>query len=169
MTSKPAPSPRIVFHHLAKRFHAGSQAQQLEARRDVRYRLELQLSLVRGGVMYLTPNWKGDGRRCGRYINTTKNCMPVRSSGDGAPSIFLELVKKVPPDQRICIGNPACTRMKASSSIGHHGDVARQDHLRWPHPRRRYCRPRHGAEKLNVDDVCRCWFWRPAPARPGRL
>jgi hypothetical protein len=35
---------RIVFHHLAKRFHAGSQAQQLEARRDVRYRLELQLS-----------------------------------------------------------------------------------------------------------------------------
>ena len=35
---------RIVIHHLAKRFHAGSQAQQLEARRHVRYRLELQLS-----------------------------------------------------------------------------------------------------------------------------
>ena len=35
---------RIVFHHLAKRFHAGSQAQQLEARRDVRYRLQLQVS-----------------------------------------------------------------------------------------------------------------------------
>ena len=63
----------------------------------------------------------------------TKNCMPVRSSGDRAPSILLELVKKVPPDQRNCIGNPASTRMKASSSIGHHGDVARQDHLRWPH------------------------------------
>ena len=42
--------------------------------------------------------------------------------------------QEVPPDQRICIGNPASTRMKASSSIGHHGDVARQDHLRWPHP-----------------------------------
>ena len=35
---------RIVIHHLAKRFHAGSQAQRLKARRHVRYRLELQLS-----------------------------------------------------------------------------------------------------------------------------
>jgi hypothetical protein len=30
---------RIVIHHLAKSFYAGSQAQQLEARRNVRQRL----------------------------------------------------------------------------------------------------------------------------------
>src|SRR4029077_6996496 len=35
---------RIVIHHLAKSFYAGSQAQQLEARRNVRQRLMLQRS-----------------------------------------------------------------------------------------------------------------------------
>ena len=35
---------RIVIHHLAKRLHAGSQAKQLEARRNVRHRLKLQRS-----------------------------------------------------------------------------------------------------------------------------
>jgi hypothetical protein len=47
---------RIVIHHLAKRLHAGSQAKQLEARRNVRHRLELQRS-------------RRDGSRCSKLVH----------------------------------------------------------------------------------------------------
>src|SRR5262245_65327307 len=47
---------RIVIHHLAKRLHAGSQAKQLEARRNVRQSLKLQRS-------------RRDGSGCGKLIH----------------------------------------------------------------------------------------------------
>jgi hypothetical protein len=46
----------IVIHHLAKGLHAGSQAKQLEARRNVSQRLDLQSS-------------RRNGRECSRSIH----------------------------------------------------------------------------------------------------
>jgi hypothetical protein len=46
----------IVSHHLAKGLHAGSQAKQLEARRNVSQRLDLQSS-------------RRNGSECSRFIH----------------------------------------------------------------------------------------------------
>jgi hypothetical protein len=66
---------RIVIHHLAKGLHAGSQAKQLEARRNVRQGLELQSSRRNGsgcsrsihGVAFLcgisTPSLSAQGEQ----------------------------------------------------------------------------------------------------------
>src|SRR5207302_1486730 len=47
---------RILIHHLGKGLHAGSQAKQLEARRNVRQGLQLQRS-------------RRDGSRCSKFVH----------------------------------------------------------------------------------------------------
>src|ERR1700732_608143 len=88
---------RIVIHHLAKGLHAGSQAKQLEARRNVRQGLELQSSRRNGsgcsrsihGVTFLcgisTPSLSAQGeQRRSAFFNIRRD---IGSKVGGLPVV----------------------------------------------------------------------------------